>query len=69
MSKVPLYLSTTCMALRTVLGGGAGQNERDDSVTASGLLSSLIREHLAHTKTPPPLGPSWAPRHRPTVGS
>ena len=29
----------------------------------------VLQGYLAHTKTPPPLGPPWGPRHRPTVGS
>ena len=31
--------------------------------------SVSVQGYLAHKRTPTPLGPSYDPRHRPTVGS
>ena len=40
-------------------GWGVGVTQKDAG----------YKGYLAHKKTPTPLGPSWDPRHRSTVGS
>ena len=59
MSEVPLY--------RVLLQDRWRLSE--DPLYRGTSPTSPVQGYLAHKKTPSPLGPSYYPKHRPTVGS